>query len=98
MIVTWSLYLSSVSQLVVVMECVMGVAAAGADSVLRSILSDSIALCSPYSAYNESKLLDSRNHLSHICGLIITSLIHSINISTALSDEPGTVQALNLKI
>ena len=98
MIVTWSLYLSSVSQLVVVMECVMGVAAAGADSVLRSILSDSIALCSPYSTYNESKLLDSRNRLSHICGLIITSLIHSINISTALSDEPGTVQALNLKI
>lgn len=70
----------------------------GPDSVLRSILSDSIVLCSLYFTYNESKLLDSRNHLSHICGLRITSLIHSINISTALSDEPGTVQALYLKI
>ena len=89
-IITWSLYMSSVSQHIVVMECVMGMAAGwgpqclvlnqcwGASSLVTQ------KYCVPQSTSNESKLLDSRDHLSHLCGLRIPSPIHSVNIQTAL--------------
>lgn len=89
-IITRSLYVSSVSQRIVVMECVMGMVAGwgpqclvlnqcwGASSLVTQ------KYCVPNSTSNESKLLDSRDHLSHLCGLSIPSLIHSINIQTAL--------------